>query len=68
MTTENLDKYPKYLRLEPTDDTDLWTLSSVQVHIYTSPTTVERTYAGLVGTGVYLILGARSTKRFDFGE
>lgn len=67
LTTENVDKYPIYIRFEPSSDTDIWTLASVTVSIFTT-TTAVKTYGGLAGTGIYLILGARSTKRFDFGS
>jgi hypothetical protein len=65
LVTENLDRYPKYIRFEPENDNDEWNLESITVTV--NPGTGEVVFSGLRGPGANLWLGARSTKVFYFG-
>jgi hypothetical protein len=64
LITENLNKYPKYIRFEPENSSDNWNLEFISVTV--NPGTGQTVFSGL-GGNANLWLGARNTKIFYFG-
>lgn len=64
LVTENLSKYPKYIRFEPDGDNDNWNLEEIIATVNPGPQQIV--FSGL-GGGAHLWLGARNTKVFYFG-
>jgi hypothetical protein len=64
IATENLNRYPKYLRFEPASATDNWNLEEIVLTVNPGPGQIV--FSGL-GAGANLWLGARNTKLFYFG-
>jgi hypothetical protein len=64
MLTENLSRFPKYMRFEPVNEGDNWNLEEVTMTVNPGPSQIV--FAGL-GGGAHLWLGDRNTKFFYFG-
>jgi hypothetical protein len=64
IVTENLNRYPKYLRFEPENATDDWNLEEIVLTVNPGPGQIV--FSGL-GGGANLWLGARNSKVFYFG-
>ena len=64
LVTENLDKYPIYVRFEPRTEDDRWDLDEISVTV--NPGSAQIGFSAL-GSGSHIWFGNKSTKIFYFG-
>lgn len=64
LITENLNKYPKYIRFEPESENDNWNLEEITITV--NPGVGQVVFSGLSGDA-HLWFGARNNRTFYFG-